>query len=133
VTRLSRGKVHGLIHLIGTAKAFGVADIPQLTQQMARPLGILWLLAAALFLLAAILLFTWPQRWWVVGAGAVVVSRMVIVTSWSDARYGTIARSRRAWVEPSQRRSSPRPISRKPHLPDFFEFLDSATAETQTY
>jgi hypothetical protein len=21
----------------------------------------------------------------------------------------------------------------KPHLPDFFEFLDSATAETQTY
>ena len=37
--------VHGLIHLIGTAKAFGVADIPQLTQQIARPLGILgfWL------------------------------------------------------------------------------------------
>ena len=29
--------IHGLIHLIGTAKAFGVADIPQLTQQIARP------------------------------------------------------------------------------------------------
>ncbi len=83
--------VHGLIHLIGTAKAFGVADIPQLTQQIARPLGILWLLAAALFLLAAMLLFTWPQRWWVVGAVAVVVSQVVILTSWSDARYGTIA------------------------------------------
>jgi len=39
--------VHGLIHLLGTAKAFDVADIPQLTQQIARPLGILWLLAAA--------------------------------------------------------------------------------------
>ena len=83
--------VHGLIHLMGTAKAFGVADIPQLTQQIARPLGILWLLAAALFLLGAILFFTWPQRWWVVGAGAVVVSQVVILTSWSDARYGTIA------------------------------------------
>ena len=83
--------VHGLIHLMGTAKAFGVAEMPQLTQQIARPLGILWLLAAALFLLAAILLFTWPQRWWVVGAGAVVVSQVVILTSWSDARYGTIA------------------------------------------
>jgi hypothetical protein len=46
--------VHGLIHLIGTAKAFDVADIPQLTQAIARPLGILWLLAAALFLSAAI-------------------------------------------------------------------------------
>ena len=28
--------VHGLIHLMGTAKAFGVADIPQLTQQIAK-------------------------------------------------------------------------------------------------
>ena len=83
--------VHGLIHLIGTAKAFDGADIPQLTQQIARPLGILWLLAAALFLSAAMLLFTWPQRWWVVGAGAVIVSQIVILTSWSDARYGTIA------------------------------------------
>ena len=83
--------VHGLIHLVGTAKAFGVADIPQLTQQIARPLGILWFLAAALFLLAAMLLFIWPQRWWVVGAGAVIVSQLVSLTSWSDARYGTIA------------------------------------------
>jgi len=40
--------VHGLIHLMGTAKAFGVAEIPQLTQQIVRPLGALWLLAAAL-------------------------------------------------------------------------------------
>ena len=83
--------VHGLIHLIGTAKAFGVAEIPQLTQQIAGPLGILWLLAAALFLVTAVSLFTWPQWWWVVGAGAVVVSQVVIMTSWSDARYGTIA------------------------------------------
>ena len=51
--------VHGLIHLLGTAKAFDVADIPQLTHQIARPLGILWFLAAALFLLAAMLLFIW--------------------------------------------------------------------------
>ncbi len=83
--------LHGLIHLMGTAKAFGIAEIPQLTQPIARPLGALWLLAAALFLVAAIFLFTWPQRWWVVGAAAVVVSQALIVTSWSDARYGTIA------------------------------------------
>ena len=45
--------VHGLIHLMGTAKAFGV-------------LGGLWLLAAALLLVTAIALFTWPQWWWAV-------------------------------------------------------------------
>jgi hypothetical protein len=83
--------VHGLIHLMGTAKAFGVAEIPQLTHQITGPLGVLWLLAAALFFSTAICLFTWPQWWWVVGAGAILVSQVVIVTSWSDARYGTIA------------------------------------------
>jgi hypothetical protein len=55
--------VHGLIHLMGTAKALGVAENPQLTQQIAAPLGVLWLLAAALFLSTAICLLTWPQ-WW---------------------------------------------------------------------
>jgi hypothetical protein len=34
--------VHGLLHLIGAAKAFGVAEIPQLAQQIARPIGVLW-------------------------------------------------------------------------------------------
>jgi hypothetical protein len=82
---------HALIHLMGTAKAFGVAEIPQLTHPIAGPLGLLWLLAAALFLATAIALFIWPQWWWALGAGAIVVSQVAIVTSWSDARYGTIA------------------------------------------
>lgn len=83
--------VHGLIHLMGAAKAFGVAEIPQLTQQIDRPLGVLWLLTAALLVVTSVSLFTWPQWWWVVGAGALVVSQVVIATSWTDARYGTIA------------------------------------------
>ena len=83
--------VHGLIHLTGTAKAFRLAEIPLLTNQIHRPVGVLWLLAAALLLATAISLFTWPQWWWVVGAAALVVSQLVIVTSWGDARYGTIA------------------------------------------
>ena len=83
--------VHGLIHLMGTAKAWGFAEIPQLTQPIDRPLGALWLLAAALLVVTAISLFTWPRWWWVLGAGALLVSQVVIVTSWADARYGTIA------------------------------------------
>jgi hypothetical protein len=86
--------VHGLLHLIGASKALRIAEIPQLTQltqQISRPLGGLWLLAAALFVVTAISLFLWPQWWWLVGAGAVVVSQVAIVASWADARYGTIA------------------------------------------
>lgn len=82
--------VHGLIHLMGIAKAFGIIEIPQLTQHITRPLGVLWLLATALFIATATLLYTWPQWWWVVGAGALIVSQIVITTSWADARYGTI-------------------------------------------
>jgi hypothetical protein len=83
--------VHGLIHLMGTVKALGFAEIPQLTQQIPRPLGVLWLLAAALLLVTAISLFAWPQWWWAVGAGAILASQFVIVTSWNDAKYGSIA------------------------------------------
>lgn len=82
---------HALIHLMGAAKGFGVAEMPALTHQIGRPLGALWLLAAALLVATAIALFARPRWWWVVGAGAIVVSQVVIVTSWGDARYGTIA------------------------------------------
>ena len=83
--------VHGLIHLMGAAKALGVAEIPQLTHQIDRQLGVLWLLAAALLGVTAVSLYAWPQWWWAVGVGALVVSQVAIVTSWADARYGTIA------------------------------------------
>lgn len=83
--------LHGLIHLSGTAKAFGIADMPQLTQQIGKPMGIVWLCAALLFVVTTVALFTWPARWWMIGAAAIVVSQVAILSSWTDARFGTIA------------------------------------------
>jgi hypothetical protein len=83
--------LHGLIHLAGFAKAFGYANLPQLTQTVSRPVGVLWLTATLLCLAAAATLFLAPRRWWAVGALAVLVSQAVIVTSWSDAMVGTVA------------------------------------------
>lgn len=82
---------HGLIHLMGTVKSWGLAQVPQLAQDIGRPTGALWLLAALLLFATAMSLFTWPHWWWLLGACALVVSQAVIFTSWSDARYGTIA------------------------------------------
>ncbi|GAB2629063.1 hypothetical protein GCM10009696_36870 [Kocuria himachalensis] len=82
---------HGLIHLLGAAKGLGIAEIPQLSRQIDAPLGLLWLVAAALLGVAAVSLFTSPARWWVVGAGALLASQAVVITSWADARYATIA------------------------------------------
>lgn len=68
--------VHGLIHLLGTAKGFGW--------------GGLWLVSALLFLATAACLFLWPRGWWAVGAFAVAVSMLVIATSWADAKAGAL-------------------------------------------
>jgi hypothetical protein len=83
--------VHGLIHLLGFAKAFGIAELPQLTQPITPLLGVLWLIAGALFLATAASLFVWPRSWWVIGACAIVVSAFVIVPSWIDAKFGMVA------------------------------------------
>jgi hypothetical protein len=83
--------VHGLIHLLGLAKALRLADLPQLTQPISPALGVGWLVASLLFLAAAAALFVWPRGWWAIGACAVVVSMSVIVPSWTDARFGALA------------------------------------------
>lgn len=83
--------VHGLIHLMGFVKAFGLADLPRLKGHISRPLGVLWLVAAVALLATAVALGAAPRWWWAAGVVAVVVSQVVIVTSWSNARFGTIA------------------------------------------
>jgi len=80
--------LHGLIHLMGFAKAFGFAELPQLTQPISRPLGVLWLLAGLLMLTSALT----PARWfWLVGAVALLLSAGVILSAWHDAKFGMLA------------------------------------------
>jgi hypothetical protein len=83
--------LHGLIHLLGSAKAFGYADLPQLSQTASQPIGVLWLTAALLCLAAAAALFRTPRWWWAVGALAVLSSQAAIVMAWPDAMLGTVA------------------------------------------
>jgi hypothetical protein len=83
--------LHGLIHLMGFAKAFGYAELPQLTQPISKPMGLTWLVVTGLFLLTVAALFAWPRGWWMLGAAALLASQMVILTSWTDAKFGTVA------------------------------------------
>jgi hypothetical protein len=82
--------VHGLIHVFGFAKAFGFADLPQLTQPVSPLLGAVWLIAALLFLGAVAAMFVWPRGWWAIGACATVVSTFLIVFFWTDAKFGAL-------------------------------------------
>jgi hypothetical protein len=83
--------VHGLIHLMGFAKAFKLAIINQLTTPISKPAGLLWLLTAVLFIGAAILFLLQQQVWWIPAAVALVVSQILITGDWHDAKAGTIA------------------------------------------
>jgi hypothetical protein len=83
--------VHGLIHLLGFVKGFGLADVNQLTLRISRQAGVAWLLAALLFLLSGLLYGLGLDAWWMVGAPALLISQTLIFLTWHDAKFGTIA------------------------------------------
>lgn len=80
--------LHGLIHLLGVAKGFGLAALPQLTQPISQSMGVVWLAAGLLFVASAVALAMSSRWWWLIAACAFVVSMVAIVPSWSDAKAG---------------------------------------------
>jgi hypothetical protein len=83
--------LHGLIHLLGVAKAFGWAELPQLVQPISPARGVFWGLAALLFVAAAACIYFWPRGWWVIGAVAIAISTVLVAAAWSEARFGAAA------------------------------------------
>jgi hypothetical protein len=83
--------LHGLIHLMGFAKAFQLAEISQLTEQPSRTAGLLWLLCALTLTVAGGLVLFRQVSWWWVGLPAVILSQTLIFLSWGDAKFGTVA------------------------------------------
>lgn len=81
---------HGLLHLLGAAKGLGWSTVTALPPPIGPVTGAAWLAAALLMVVAGVFLATSAPRWWLVGAVAAVVSQAVLVTSWSDAKGGTV-------------------------------------------
>ena len=83
--------VHGLIHLMGSAKAFGLAALPQLHKPISNAMGMVWLVGAMLVFAAAASWHIWPRGFWALGLLAAIVSQLAISSAWPDAKFGTIA------------------------------------------
>lgn len=83
--------IHGCIHLMGFVKAFRLATIPQLSYTISKSAGVMWLLSAVLFVAAAILFLLRQQNWWIPTIIALLVSQVLIIGTWQNAKAGTIA------------------------------------------
>jgi len=83
--------IHGLIHLMGFLKAFQLTEINQLTQTIHKPIVLLGLISALLFIIAAVIFLLKNDWWWMIAVPALVLSQLLIIMYWQDAKYGTIA------------------------------------------
>jgi hypothetical protein len=83
--------LHGLIHFLGTAKAFRWGDIPQLTQPISKGAGLFWALAGLLLVISGFLYLLRKEAWALVAIAAIVLSQVLIALVWKNAWVGTLA------------------------------------------
>ena len=82
--------IHGLIHLMGFAKAYNYGNITQLTKYISKPIGSVWLITATLFIVAVLLFLLKKDSWLYFAIIAAVISQFLIISVWKDAKFGTI-------------------------------------------
>lgn len=80
--------LHGLIHLVGAVKGFGWAPVEELTVTPSVPAAVSWLVASVLLVATGVTLLLGRRWWWILGAAALVVSQVLIISTWTDARAG---------------------------------------------
>lgn len=91
--------IHGLIHLMGFTKEWQLAEIEQLTGRTLIPLsdssgkivGLLWLLTALIFVVTAVGYLMKKEWWWMLAFAGLILSQLLIILYWQDARAGTVA------------------------------------------
>ena len=82
--------IHGLIHLMGYSKAFHYTDIKSIKVHISKSVGILWITACLLFIATSVLILVNSDYWPIAGIVSAVLSQVVVIMGWKEAKYGTI-------------------------------------------
>lgn len=82
--------MHGAIHLIGFVKGFNLANIENLNSEIPKPAALLWLVVFLLFALSVIFYWLANDMWMLFAGVAIAISTILIIGSWSDAKFGMI-------------------------------------------
>ena len=83
--------VHGVFHLFGFLKAFGISEFNSISQPIPKTIGIFWFLTFLLLALSVILILSHSNYRWLSGFLSMIISQILIFNQWSDAKFGTVA------------------------------------------
>lgn len=89
---------HGAIHLMGFLRSWKLSEIPQLTgptlfplpEALSRAVGLGWLFSCLVFVGAASMLLFRYGPWWLVACIGIVISQLLVIHAWPDAKAGTL-------------------------------------------
>jgi hypothetical protein len=76
---------------MGFSKAYGYGNITQLTKEISKPTGMVWFVTAILFIICVALYLLKKDSWVYFALIAVVLSQILILSNWQDAKFGTTA------------------------------------------
>jgi hypothetical protein len=82
--------LHGLIHLLGFLKAYGISEVKEMTLPVSKPAGLFWLITGLSFLVYGALFLSRSKFNWIAGLIAILISQFLLFQWWSDAGFGTI-------------------------------------------
>ncbi|MCY2688587.1 DUF6544 family protein [Salinimicrobium sp. TH3] len=82
--------LHGLIHFLGFAKGFNLAEIKELSLPISKPVGLIWLVTGLLFLVYGISWWTGYKFNWLLAFIAFAVSQVLVILYWQDAKAATL-------------------------------------------
>src|SRR5690606_19826346 len=77
--------------LLGFAKGWGLASLPQLQMSISRTSGLLWFVAAILLSAGAAALYWTPRYWGLILLLGIGASQVLIFRHYQDAKFGTVA------------------------------------------
>lgn len=83
--------LHAVLHILGAAKGLRWIELTQLRTPIGATAGWLWLLTAVLLLAGAAGVALGARWWWYPALPGIVLSQALIVSAWSDAKFGTVA------------------------------------------
>jgi hypothetical protein len=82
--------IHGLIHVLGFVKGFGLKEVKELSLPISKSAALVWLVAFILFLVYSLMFINNARYAWLAGLATAILSQILILFFWKDAKFGTI-------------------------------------------